>query len=113
MHILLVVILNGALGFDFMADPYANFWYEMTTGLSGSLTGSVRQLPVDWLGYQGVFDLDSLGFNYPASIRLILTTVSTVCMVWLLVRWWKIIIDKLSSGNMDEVLAMNEEERHC
>lgn len=34
-------------------------------------------------------------------------------MVWLLVKWWKIIIDKLTSGDMDEVLAMNEEERHC
>lgn len=104
--------IESSLGFDFMADPYANFWYELTNGLRGSLTGSVRQLPVNWLGYEGVFDLDSLGFNYPASVRLILTSVSTVSMVWILVKWWKIIVDKLTSGNMDEVLAMNEEERH-
>lgn len=105
--------MSGALGFDFAEDPYANFWYEMTQGLSSALTGSVRQIPVVWLGYQGVFDLDKLGFNYPAPLRLILTSASTVSMVWILVKWWKIIIDKLTSGDMDEVLAMNEEERHC
>lgn len=104
--------IDDALDFDFMADPYANFWLQMTTGLSGSLTNTVRQIPVNWLGYQGVFDLDNLGFNYPASIRLILTSITTVSMVWLLVKWWKIIIDKLTSGDMDEVLAMNEEERN-
>lgn len=104
--------ITDAIGFDFMADPYENFWLQMTTGLSGSLTGSVRQLPINILGYQGVFDLDNLNFNYPASIRLILTSITTVCMVWILVKWWKIIIDKLTSGDMDEVLAMNEEERY-
>lgn len=105
--------LNGALGFDFAEDPYSNFWFEMTQGLSTALTGNVREIPVNWLGYQGVFDLDNLGFNYPAPFRLILTSASTVSMVWLLVKWWKIIIDKLTSGDMDEVLAMNEEERNC
>lgn len=105
--------MNGALGFEFIADPYANFWLEMTNGLSGALTNSVRQIPVDWLGYQGNFDLDSLNFNYPASVRFILTSISNVCIVWVLVKWWKIIVDKLTSGNIDEVLAMNEEERHC
>lgn len=85
----------------------------MTQGLSSALTGSVRQIPVVWLGYQGVFDLDKLGFNYPPAFKVILTSASTVSMVWLLVKWWKIIIDKLTSGDMDEVLAMNEEERHC
>lgn len=85
----------------------------MTQGLSTALTGSVRQLPINWLGYQGVFDLDKLGFNYPPAFKVILTSASTVSMVWLLVKWWKIIIDKLTSGNMDEVLAMNEEERYC
>lgn len=104
--------IENALDFDFMADPYANFWLEMTNGLSGALTNSVRQIPVDWLGYQGVFDLDELGFNYPAPVMLFLTAASTISMVWVLVRWWKIIVDKLTSGNMDEVLAMNEEERH-
>ena len=95
-----------------MADPYANFWLEMTNGLRSSLTGNVRQIPVDWLGYQGTFNLDGL-INYPTSIKNILTSVSTVSMVWLLVKWWKIIIDKLTSGDMDEVLALNEEERYC
>lgn len=98
-------------GLNFMADPYDNFWLSMTNGLHTALLGTVRQLPVDWLGYQGYFNLDGL-INYPTPLKNILTTVSTVAMVWLLVKWWKIIIDKLTGGDMDEVLAMNEEERH-
>lgn len=104
--------ITDSLGFTLMANPYSNFWYEMTQGLSTCLTGSVRSIPVDWLGFDGYFNLDGL-INYPDSLKTILTTVSTVAMVWWLVKWWKIIIDKLTSGNVEEVLELNEEERHC
>lgn len=101
----------NSLGFSLMENPYQNFWYAMTQGLSSCLTDSVRSIPVDWLGFNGYFNLDGL-INYPSSLKTILTTVSTVAMVWWLVKWWKIIIDKLTSGNVEEVLEMNEEERH-
>lgn len=105
-------ILNGALGFDFAEDPYANFWYELTTGLSGALTGVNRTWNIEFLGQTHTINLDNIDITYSPALNVFLTTTSTVACIWVLVKWWKVIIDKLTSGNMDEVLAMNEEERH-
>lgn len=95
--------------FSFMADPYSNFWWDFIDGVELALLGSVRQLPVNWLGYNGYFNLDGL-INYPTPLKNILTTVSTVAIVWIMLKWWKIIMDKLTSGDIDEVLEIVEEQ---
>lgn len=101
--------INSSLGFEFIEDPYANFWLQLTTGIGDALTNNVRTLDIDWFGYSYTIDLDEIGFNYPPTMKAVLSSASTVAIVWVLVKWWKIIVDKLSSGNIDEVLAMNEE----
>ena len=103
--------IQGSLNLDFMADPYSNFWYELTTGLSHALTDDVRSYDMPWLnGYTYTFNLDTWGFKLPDSLQLILMSASTISLVWIIAKYWKIIVDKISSGSIDEVLAMNEEE---
>lgn len=101
--------ITDALNFEFMEDPYSNFWLELNTGLGNALTNNIRTLDINWFGYNYTINLDNFVFKYPPALESILTSVSTVAIVWVLVKWWKIIVDEISSGNIDEVLAMNEE----
>lgn len=103
--------IQGALNLDFIADPYSNFWYELTTGFSHALTDNVRSYEIPWLnGYKYTFNLDTWGFKLPSALQSILISASTISLLWVIVKYWKIIVDKISSGSIDEVLAMNEEE---
>lgn len=102
-------IINN-FNFEFMEDPYSNFWFELITGVGSCLTDNVRTFNINWLGYEYTFNLDNWGSFYPSAIEFILSSISTVAIVWVIVKWWKIIIDNLTSGSIDQVLAMNEEE---
>lgn len=102
--------ITGALNFDFAEDPYANFWLELTTGLGGALTNNVRSIDVQFRGQTYKIELDKFAIQTPDFLRSFLAILSTVFIFWKMIKYWKIIINKITSGNMDEVLEMNEEE---
>lgn len=102
--------ITSALNFDFAEDPYANFWLELTTGLSGALTNNVRSIDIQFRGQTYKIDLDKFAIQTPEFLRSFLSILSTVFIFWKMIRYWKIIINKITSGDMDEVLEMNEEE---
>lgn len=104
--------ITNALNFDFAKDPYSNFWLEFTTGLSNALTGNNRSIKIDFRNKSYNINLDDFSLQVPDFLKSFLAIISTVLVVWQMIKYVKIIIDKISSGNMDEVLAMNEEERN-
>lgn len=104
--------ITDALDFEFEPDPYANFWFEMINGLNSALLGTVRTYNISFRGQTFTINLDDFTLQLPEQLKFILSMVSTIIFVWILVKWTKIILNKISSGNMDEVLAMNEEERY-
>lgn len=102
----------GALGFDFAEDPYSNFWLELTTGLGNAFTDEIRSIDVQFRENTHKINLDDFSIQLPGVLKVFLTTTSTVFICWKMLKYWKIIIDNITSGNMDEVLSMNEEERY-
>lgn len=102
-------IINS-LNFEFAEDPYANFWLELTTGLSGALTNNIRSIDVQFRDKTYKIALDNFAIQIPEFLKSFLAILSTVFIFWKMVKYWKIIIDNITSGNMDEVLEMNEEE---
>lgn len=91
---------------------YTNFWFTLTNGLRGALTGNVRSININFRGQTYTISLDNFSIQLPQQLKFILGMVSTIYFVILIVKWWKIIIDKITGGDIDEVLAMNEEERN-
>lgn len=104
--------ITNALNFDFAEDPYSNFWLELTTGLSGALTNNVRSIDVQFRNKTYKIELDEFAIQIPEFLKSFLSILSTVFIFWKMIKYWKIIIDNITSGNMDEVLEMNEEERN-
>lgn len=103
--------IESALNFEFESDPYANFWLELTNGLKNALLGTKRTIDITFQSRTWTIDLDDFAV-LPAWLKIILTPFSTVFFVWVLVRWWKVILDKITSGNVDSVLKENSEERY-
>lgn len=103
--------IESALNFEFESDPYANFWLELTNGLKNALLGTKRTIDITFQSRSWTIDLDDFAV-LPAWLKNILTPFSTVFFVWILVRWWKVILDKITSGNVDSVLKENSEERY-
>lgn len=104
--------ITSSLNFEFAEDPYSNFWLELTTGLSGALTNNVRSIDVQFRGETYKIELDKFALQTPQFLKSFLAILSTVFIFWKMIKYWKITIDNITSGNMDEVLEMNEEERH-
>lgn len=103
--------IESALNFEFESDPYANFWLELTNGLKNALLGTKRTIDITFQSRTWTIDLDDFAV-LPAWLKIILAPFSTVFFVWVLVRWWKVILDKITSGNVDSVLKENSEERY-
>lgn len=93
-------------------NGYSNFWLTLTDGLRGALTGNVRSIDINFRGETYTISLDNFSIQLPQQLKFILGMISTIYFVILIVKWWKIIIDKITGGDIDEVLAMNEEERN-
>lgn len=99
----------GAIGYTPPDDPYANFWWELTEILNNALTGTNRTLTLQAIKNTYTISIDDIGWNPPEALRTFLTLLSTTVVCWVLVKYIKVTIDKLSSGSIDEALAMNEE----
>lgn len=103
----------GLINNNSTLNGYTNFWLTLTNGLRGALTGNVRSIDINFRGKTYTINLNDFSIQLPQQLKFILGMVSTIYFVILIVKWWKIIIDKITGGDIDEVLAMNEEERHC
>lgn len=101
--------IENALGFTLESDRYANFWLQLTNGLKNALLGEKRTIEVSFQNRSWTIDLDNFAV-LPAWLKIIVMPFSTCFFTWILVRWWKLIIDKLSSGNVDALLKENSEE---
>lgn len=103
--------IESALGFEIVQDPYSNFWLTLTNNLKNALLGSKRSIDISFQNRTWTISLDEY-LTLPAWLIIILTPFSTAFFTWVLVRQWKLILDKLSSGNIDSILKENSEERH-
>lgn len=100
----------GAIGYEPPDDPYANFWFELTKLLNNAFTESVREIKIK--GYtqkEYTIKIDNLGFKPNDALRTFLTLASTAAVGIAIIKWTTTIVEKISSGSMDEVLEANEE----
>lgn len=104
--------ITSALGFEFETDRYSNFWFELTQGLKNALLTSKRSIDVTFQNNTYTISLDDNFAIIPLWLQLILTPFTSCFLSWKLVKWWKLIIDKISSGNVDSLLKDNSEERN-
>lgn len=102
--------ITSNLDFEFEQDPYTNFWLELTTGLGNAFTNSKREINIQFRDNTYIVSLDDFSVQVPSVLKPFLTIISTVFITWKMLQYVKIIIDNISSGNIDEVLEMNEEE---
>ena len=102
--------ITSNLDFEFEQDPYTNFWLELTTGLGNAFTNSKREISIQFRDKTHIISLDNFSVQIPSALKPFLTIISTVFITWKMLQYIKIIIDNISSGNIDEVLEMNEEE---
>lgn len=101
--------ITNALGFEIEEDKYRNFWFTLTNDFKNALLGTKRTIDVSFQNRTWTISLDDFAV-LPNWLKIILTPFSTCFFTWTLVRWWKLIIDKLSSGNVDTLLKENSEE---
>lgn len=103
--------IESALGFKIVSDPYSNFWFTLTNNLKNALLGTKRSIDITFQNRTWTISLDDY-MVLPPWLTIILIPISTAFFTWVLVRQWKHIFDKLSSGNIDSILKENSEERH-
>lgn len=103
----------GLINNNSTLNGYSNFWFDLTNGLRSALTGNVRSINIDFRDETYTISLDDFAIQLPQQLKFILNMTSTIYFIFIIIKWWKIIIDKITSGDIDEVLALNEEERHC
>lgn len=100
----------GAIGYEAPENPYANFWLELTTILNNAFTGSNRNLTITGMSGKNYYiSIDDMKWNPPPALKIFLTLASTTAIGIALIKWTTVIIEKISSGSIDEVLEANEE----
>lgn len=97
------------IDFTPIENPTANFWYELTQILNNALTGSGGNVVFKWFGNEYTITPEMINPPYPEELRVLLTTVSTVVVIFIIAKWIKIIADTSQGGNLDQLLEMNEE----
>lgn len=102
----------GALDMNFSGDPYENVWVFLIDGLRNSLVGVDREFDVEIFNRTYTINLDSFSIKLPAPLKAFLSIVSSSFMIWVIIKWIKVSIDKIQSADIDTVLQANEEERH-
>lgn len=103
--------IESSLGFEIAENPYENFWTTLTNNLKNALLGSKRSIDIFFQDRTWTISLDEY-LVLPTWLTIILIPISTSFFAWFLVRQWKIIFDKLASGNIDSILKENSEERN-
>ena len=98
-----------SLGFELASDRYSNFWLTLTNNLKSALLGVNRTIQITFQGNTWTISLDDFAI-LPAWLIIIITPFSTCFFVWILAKWWKLIINKLTSGNVDSLLKENSQE---
>lgn len=102
--------IEEAVGVVLQANPYENFWYQFSTGLSSALTANNSSMELDWLGYKTTITGDMFVLPLPEDIRHLITTVTNVCLIWIMLKWIKEITDEIHSGGIVHVMHRAEED---
>lgn len=104
-------IINN-FGFEFTVDPYDNFWNTLTSDLQSILTtNDNRTITLEFRGETYTISVDDFNFNsMPSILKNFLQLLTISIFTYFLVCWVKKSVDLISSGDMSEVLEMNEEE---
>lgn len=100
------------LGFEVTVDPYDNFWNTLMSELQSVLTtNNNRTITLEFRGETYTISVDDFNFNsMPLILKNFLQFLTVSIMTYFLVCWVKKSVDLIASGDMSEVLAMNEEE---
>lgn len=102
--------ITSSLGFDLATDPYANFWYNLTTGLSTALSTSVRTISITFQNRTYTINLDDYTTKTPTALKIFFATISTFFVLFGLFKFVKLTINKITSGDVDSLLKSNQNE---
>lgn len=102
--------ITSSLGFDLATDPYANFWYNLTTGLSTALSTSVRTISITFQNRTYTINLDDYTTKTPTALKVFFATISTFFVLFGLFKFVKLTINKITSGDVDSLLKSNQNE---
>lgn len=102
--------ITSSLGFDLATDPYDNFWYNLTTGLSTALSTSVRTISITFQNRTYTINLDDYTTKTPTALKVFFATISTFFVLFGLFKFVKLTINKITSGDVDSLLKSNQNE---
>lgn len=104
--------ISSSLGFNFETDPYANFWLTFTQGLNTALNTSVRTIQIPFRDKTYTINLDNYTTQEPSALKVFFATISSTFVCLGLLKWIKKTIDEITSGDVDNLLKNNQEERN-
>lgn len=104
--------ISSSLGFNFETDPYANFWLTFTQGLNSALNTNVRTIQIPFRDKTYTINLDNYTTQEPSALKVFFATISSTFVCLGLLKWIKKTIDEITSGDVDNLLKNNQEERN-
>lgn len=98
--------------FEFSVDPYDNFWNTLLSELQSVLTtNDNRTITLEFRGETYTISVDDFNLDkIPNILKNFLQLFSISVLTYFLLCWVKKSVDLISSGDVSEVLQMNEEE---